>query len=108
MSELELDPDQIAQFLNNVEIEDTDLYFQEELNARIDIASMFYTTFDTETGQRSMKFLVQKFVLNKTFSSNDTQFGAGIKEGQRQLVLFLLECIQRHRTGDYNAETTNT
>jgi hypothetical protein len=58
---------------------------KEEKKAR-EIASMFFQTFSTEPGQFVMDRLKQITVERPVLTATSTRFGAGIREGQNDIV----------------------
>lgn len=55
--------------------------------------------FGTPDGKRLLRWMVQQTVLQPTFTGSSTQFQAGIREGQNNLVRQLLAMIERAKKG---------
>lgn len=58
---------------------------KEEKKAR-EIASMFFQTFQTEPGKFVMNRLRQITIERPVLTATSTEFGAGIREGQNDIV----------------------
>lgn len=58
---------------------------KEEKQAR-ELASMFFQTFDTEVGRVVMNRLRQITIERPVLTATSTEFGAGIREGQNDIV----------------------
>lgn len=52
-------------------------------------------TFGTEAGKKLLRTMVSRTVLRPTVSASSTQFGAGIREGQNDIIRQLLAMIER-------------
>lgn len=96
------------QFLkdNNVkDMDDLDIDEQQGFMGRVfdrkqkDIAKMFHDTFKSEQGERVLRHLVSKHVFAPTINPNDDMVSAGIREGQKRLVLWIMQQIERAEKG---------
>lgn len=58
-----------------------------------EIATAFRECFATEAGQYVLRHLMEQTVLRPTVRPESTQFGAGIREGQNDLVRQILAQI---------------
>lgn len=58
-----------------------------------------FSTFSTPEGKKLLRWMVQQTVLRPTVTPAGTQFQAGIREGQNDLVRQLLSMIERSQKG---------
>lgn len=59
-----------------------------------EIASQFHACFRTDPGQFVLKRLQEVTIDRPVLNAHSTQFGAGIREGQNQIVRQILDQIQ--------------
>lgn len=62
-------------------------------------ARLFSTTFSTEAGQLVLKILKQTTIDRPVIKPDSTQFGAGIREGQNDIVRQILDQIRLAKEG---------
>lgn len=71
----------------------------EQWAAMFALAKLCADTFSTPSGQALLTWLVATFIARPTVHPNDTQFAAGIREGQADVVRQLLTNIEIARRG---------
>ena len=52
-------------------------------------------TFSTPDGKKVLEGMVAKYLVNGSIHANDTQIGAGIKQGQANVVKSILAYIEK-------------
>ncbi len=72
---------------------------REQWAAFFAICKMTHDTFATEPGQRLLQHLVTTFVARPIVHPNDTQFAAGIRQGQAEVVLQILQQVELAKRG---------
>lgn len=58
-----------------------------------------YDTFSTTAGKKLLRWMVQQTILRPTVTGAASQFQAGIREGQNDLVRQILAMIERSQKG---------
>lgn len=64
-----------------------------------ELDQLCWRTFNSVEGKRFLRWMVQQTILRPTFTANSSQFGAGIREGQNDLVRQLLAMCERSKNG---------
>ena len=72
---------------------------REQWAAFFTIAKMVHDTFTTEPGQKLLQQLVTTYLVRPIVHPNDTQFAAGIRQGQADVVLQILQQIELAKRG---------
>ena len=72
---------------------------REQWAAFFAIAKPVHDTFTTEAGQKVLQQLVTTYLVRPIVHPNDTQFAAGIRQGQADVVLQILQQIELAKRG---------
>lgn len=67
---------------------------KEDNQEHLDFAHAVASTFTSSQGQKVLKAMVSRYLLTDIVTSNDTQFGAGIKQGRASVVKYILSQIE--------------
>jgi hypothetical protein len=65
----------------------------------LDRAGLFLTTFSTDTGKLVLDILKSTTIDRPVIKPDSTQFGAGIREGQNDIVRQILDQIRLAKEG---------
>lgn len=64
-----------------------------------EIDSLAAAVFGTQEGKRLLRWMLKQTVLRPTVTPTSTEFAAGIREGQNDLVRQILAMIERAKKG---------
>ena len=64
-----------------------------------DLDTLAYRVFATDDGKKFLKWMVQQTILRPTGGPNASERGAGIREGQNDIVLQINGMIERSKQG---------
>lgn len=93
----------LDQALGQMESENNENSYIEQMNFRKEITGAYFHTFAEGPGRIVLDHLFQTCVLSPTVVENESPKEDGIREGKKRVVLLILELMHRARTGDMNA-----
>lgn len=72
---------------------------EEQFAQALELASLYRQCFATEAGRRVLEDLSRMFLMQRVVRPDDTQFAAGIRQGQVDVVARCLAMIEFANTG---------